>query len=172
MSLLMTVLALGCKKGEEATPTQAAGTAGSGTAAATPTAGSATPPPADDSALDGPPIDTCGFVTKDQVGEVIGKVDDDGEAGTPAGTLLGMCTWMNADGMATISARPARDFDDLARDGTAVAGIGEKAVATPNGILIKLAGQPYALQVRVLGNAGIDAAKTEALAKVAATGAR
>lgn len=119
-------------------------------------------------------VDTCAFATKEQIETALGgKSMVDPKADPATGSFLGGCTYMTDAGTASVSARPADEFDATARKGTEVAGIGEKAMQTDSGLLVKVAGKPYFLHVMVLGKTGSqDAAKASEVAKVVVAGAK
>lgn len=133
------------------------------------------PPPA----ASGTPVDTCAFVTKDQVKAVLGT-DPEGEPEKNAatGSMLGGCNWRDKDfkSMLSVQARPAGEFEATAKYAKGqkeVPGIGEKAYMTEAGMFVKVAGKPYFLHVMAMGaDAKQDEAKATELAKAAAAGAK
>ena len=171
LSALLICSAVACKKKEEPAKTESAPAAKAESAAP---AGSAAP--ADPAAAPAAPgqeaIDICGKIAKADVEAAVGKVTGEPEAMKAQGSMLGMCNWMTEAGMASVSARPAGEYDATVasvKNGKDVAGIGEKTNASDVGYLVKLAGKPYMLQVMVMNMQGkLDAAKSEALAKLAA----
>lgn len=171
MKLLFSVLlicsAIACKKKEEPAKTDNAPAAKTEPSApAEPAAPAAPAAPANES------VDICAKLTKADIESVVGKATAEPEATPPQGSLLGMCNWMTDAGMASVSARPAGEYDATVRavkDVKDVAGVGEKAVTSKVGVLVKLADKPFMLQVMVMSTKGqLDPAKTEALAKLAA----
>lgn len=170
IAVLLICSAVACKKNEDAAKTESAPAAkpeSAAPAAPTAPAAPATPPATAQEA-----VDICGAIAKADVEAVVGTLSGEPEAQKAQGSMLGQCNWMSAAGMASVSARPSGEYDKTAasaKDGKEVAGIGEKTVASKLGYLIKLPGKPYMLQVMVMGVNGLDAANTEALAKLAAS---
>jgi len=105
--------------------------------------------------LNGPAVDTCALLTKDQIKTVIGEDPKDPKVDIePAGSNLGQCSWMSASFMVQVLARPAGEFDGTVRDlkdAKEIPGVGEKAVLTGAQLLVKVAGKPYFLGVVVGG---------------------
>lgn len=171
MKLLCSVLLIcslaACKKKDEPAKTQdsPAAKAESGEAAAP---AAPTPPP-----TRGEAVDVCAKISTEEIESTVGKLKGDPMPTAAQGSLLGMCNWMTEAGMASVSARPANEYDATvgaySEGSTEVAGVGEKAVFTKYGIFIKLADKPHMLQVMVTAGGKPDQAKSEALAKLAVT---
>src|SRR5690606_34226084 len=163
-SALLICSVAACKKKDEAA--QAEGASAKTEPAAETAAPAAPAAPAKE------PVDICGKIAKADIEAALGAVDGEPTAEPPQGSLLGACGWTTEGGLASVSARPAGEYDATVRsmkDGNDVAGIGEKTVVGKHGALVKLAGKPYTLQVMVMDTTGkLDPAKTETLAKVAA----
>jgi len=169
LSALLICCVVACKKKEEATKTENAPAANADNAAPAGSGAADTPAAAPAPAQE--TVDICGTITKEDIEGAVGKLKAEPDAMPPQGSLLGMCTWMTDAGVASVSARPANEYDATVRayskDSKDVAGIGEKTVATSVGYLIKVADKPYMLVVSVTAGGKPDPAKSEALAKLA-----
>jgi hypothetical protein len=177
LSAVLVCSLFGCgkkKEGDTSTKTsetKPADTAAPGEKPADPT----TPPPSAPAAAAA--VDTCAFVSKDDVEKVLGSklmADPDKQAAT--GSMLGGCSWMTDKGViGTVSARPAAEYDGtvgMDKDAKDLAGVGERAKMTKYGALVQPAGKPYFMQVMVMANGGNDEAKTTELSKLAVAGAK
>lgn len=162
---IMVVLAgmLVACKGKDENKTSAAPSPTTAPAADTPT-----PAPASG-------IDVCSLVTREQVEGVLGPLTADPAPQAPQGSLLGGCDYAFEGGMASVSARPAREFDGTVKasgEATELAGVGEKAFTTSKaGVLAQPAGTSYFLHVFAMSGTGMDHAKAAELAKVVVAGA-
>jgi hypothetical protein len=116
-------------------------------------------------ALNGPAVDTCATLTKDQIKAVIGEEPKDPKQYIePAGSELGDCSWTSASYIVQIHARPANEFDgsvEMLKDAKPIEGIGEKAVMTGAQVFVKLSGKPYFLLVMVAGPTNAPAQDAE-----------
>jgi len=178
LSGLLACSLVACKKKQESSESATSATA-SGSAAAAPSGSAATEPAGSAAAappamkVSGEPVDACALLTKEQAGAALGgTVEGEPEKMAAQGSMLGMCTWMAGTTMGSVSARPANEFEGTTRDGKAVPGIGEQAMMTKSGLMVKLAGKPHFLQVMAMSTNGLDEAKTIELAKAAAAGAK
>lgn len=103
----------------------------------------------------GEAVDVCATISTEDIEATIGKLKGDPMPTGAQGSLLGMCNWMTEAGMASVSARTANEYDATVgayKEGsTEVAGIGDKAVMTKYGIMIKVADKPHMLQVMAVG---------------------
>lgn len=140
--------------------------------APSPTPGAAAPAPPPNAA----PVEICGKLPRDQVEAIVGTLTGD-PAATPArGSLLGQCTYMSGSVIGVVSARPVGEFDgtvNMIKEKKDVPGVGERAVFSNVGMLVKLPGKPFFIQVvaekHAKGTAaGMDEALCTALAKIAA----
>lgn len=100
------------------------------------------------------PVDACALLARGDAEAVIGKLKGEPEAMAAQGSMLGMCTWNGANGTVSVSARPAREFDDTIRylqrrkkAADPVPGLGAKAYQTGSGLMVQPKGKPYFLQV-------------------------
>ena len=123
--------------------------------------------------INGAPVDVCGQISKDKVEAVVGKVNGDGQPMEGQGSMLGQCSWFTEAGMAMVSTRPINEYEGTVKysgsgGATEIAGLGEKAYATKDGLMVKPSGKHYMLHVLFRDNKGQDdQAKAEALAKLA-----
>lgn len=130
--------------------------------------------------LNGEAVNTCAFLTKDQIKTVIGEDPKDPKVDIePAGSELGQCSWTSSSFMVQVHARPASEFDGTVRDikdGKEIPGVGEKAVMTGAQILVKVPSKPYFLQVMVAGPSSATAEQKEQrvteMAKAVVAGAK
>lgn len=105
-------------------------------------------------------VDTCALIARADVEAVVGPLAQDPKADTPAGSLLGQCSYYGADASLILSARPAREFDGTVKYAgekaavQPVAGLGEKASQTQYGLMIQPAGKAYFLTVVVMRPGG------------------
>jgi Protein of unknown function (DUF3558) len=156
-SALLVVAVAGCGKKKEADPKAEAKTVETTTT---------TKP-----SLNGEPVDTCALLTKDQIKAVIGAdAADPKKYMEPAGSLLGECSWMAGNYMIQVHARPAGEFEgsvETMKTKKDIAGVGEKAVLTEAGMLVKIAGKPYFLQVLAAGDAKTDEEKEQKVTDIA-----
>jgi len=95
----------------------------------------------------------------------------------PMGSMLGSCRGMSDTRMTMVQARPASEFDATARiakDKHDVAGVGEKAVMTENGLFVQPPGKPYFLHIMVMDTKTMkhDEAQASSLAKIALENAK
>ena len=162
LSALLICSAVACKKKEEPAKTESAPAS---TQAAAPAGATEPAAPAKEA------LDICAKISKEDIEASVGKLTGEPTPTPAQGSLLGQCDWMTDAGMASVSARPANEYDATAsaysKEAKEVAGIGEKAVATKYGYLIKRAG-PYMLPVMVMtGKGELEPVKSEALAKLA-----
>ncbi len=157
--------ACGGKKDDKPAPSGGTATGSATTSAPTP------PPPSQDA------IDVCSFASRADVEGVLGKLSSDPEPAKRTGSLLGQCTYSTETGVATVMARPAREYEDTVEYGkptTAIAGLGESATHTEKaGVHVKLAGKSYFLVAFVVDGAkGVSPEKSEQLAKLVVAGAK
>ena len=121
-------------------------------------------------------IDVCSLVTKEQVESVLGPLTADPAPQAAQGSLLGGCDYAFEGGMASVSARPAREFDGTVKasgEATELAGVGERAFTTSKaGVLAQPAGTSYFLHIFAMSGTGMDHAKAAELAKVVVPGAK
>ena len=112
-----------------------------------------------DAAAEG--VDTCALLSEEEAAEIIGELVGEAEVDEPQGSLLGGCNYTSADGNSlSVSARPASEYEgtvEIAEDAEDV-DAGEEAIYSPSvGVLMKLSGQDYFVQVLAIkGAEGID----------------
>jgi hypothetical protein len=120
-------------------------------------------------------VDTCSFVSKEDMEKLLGgPLAADPEKQEATGSFLGGCNFTTAKGpSAMVSARPAGEFDATAGgDAKDVPGVGEKAKMTKYGLLVLPAGKSYFMQVMVMDGTKTDETKSIELGKLAAAGAK
>lgn len=177
-AIVMVAALAGCSKKDKETPA-ATGNAGPSETKPTETTGTPTTPakppePSPTPSLAGgaapAPVDVCSFVTPDVV-SVIGPVKGEPTKLDASGSLLGGCSYPLETGMASVQARPSREYSMTGNRGEPkdVAGVGQSAkFSAKTGLVVELAGKPYFLHVMVMTTKGLDEEKTVALGKAVA----
>jgi hypothetical protein len=119
------------------------------------------------------PVDGCAFMPAGEVEARIG--DPAGPAHSVAVQLptVAMCRQTIAGGLqATLTLRSLTDWGAMADGGTVLNGLGDQAVSTQRGVMLKIAGRPYFFHVQLTGENGIEQDKSIELAKIVANAAR
>jgi len=108
------------------------------------------------------PVDVCAMLSKEDVEAEVGPLASDPSVDSAAGSFLGGCTFVTANGAAiNVSARPAHEYEGTVeyatRRGPAekVADVGTEAVFTKVGLFVKYDDAPYFIQVLAAKTPGV-----------------
>jgi hypothetical protein len=115
------------------------------------------------------PTDACSLLPRERLEAAVGEVQGPLQVIAQKPPYLGMCrAKLAGDLQLTVSVRGRLDFDAMASSGTELKGIGEKAMLTQQGAMLRVAGSAQFFIVLVTGPSGIDESKTIEAAKVVA----
>ncbi len=115
----------------------------------------------------------CSVLPRDRLESAVGELQGPLQAIEQKPPYLGMCrVKLAGEQQLTVSMRGMVDFDAMASSGTQLLGIGEKAMLTQQGVMLRVAGRTQFFIVVVMGPSGIDEPKSIEAAKVVAGAAR